>query len=141
MIRACPHCARKNRVPASRLADRGRCGSCKHAIAAVAEPLNVDAEQFREIIGSSTVPVLVDFWAEWCGPCRLTAPSVQKTAENVAGKALVLKVNTEKFPELASAFNVRGIPNFAVFKDGRLVLQQAGLVDQRQMQQWLEQAA
>ena len=141
MIRACTSCGKKNRVPAARLADTGHCGACKAELAALSEPLNVGVDEFREIVNSVKVPVLVDFWAAWCGPCRMASPEVKRVANNLAGHAIVLKVNTEEQPELAKMFQVRGIPNFAVLKDGDLVFQQAGLVDHRQMQRWLEEAA
>ena len=86
------------------------------------------------------VPVLVDFWAEWCGPCRVAAPHVKRTAEAMAGRALVLKVDTEAHPDLAMRYQVSGIPNFVVIRDGRLVIQQAGVVDASQMIRWLEHA-
>lgn len=139
IINVCPHCNTKNRVPAGHLADVGRCGACGKDLPPLAVPRDVDAAQFREVISSAKVPVLVDFWAEWCGPCKAAAPEVKRTAENMAGRAIVLKVDTEKHPELASQFNVRSIPYFAVFKDGSPVFQQAGLVNHQQMQQWLEQ--
>jgi thioredoxin 2 len=139
-VRSCSVCGQKNRVPATRLADTGRCGACKSPLSPVNEPLAVDPEQFDEITQSARVPVLVDFWAEWCGPCRMSAPEVARTAKDMAGRAIVVKVDTERYPELAAKYNVRGIPNFIVFYGGRLVTQQAGLVDHNQMENWLGSA-
>jgi len=140
LIRSCSVCGQKNRVPATRLADTGRCGACKSPLSPVNQPLAVDPEQFDEITQSARVPVLVDFWAEWCGPCRMSAPEVARTAKDMAGRAIVVKVDTERYPELAAKYNVRGIPNFIVFYGGRLVTQQAGLVDHNQMENWLVSA-
>jgi thioredoxin 2 len=137
MILICPSCGKKNRSPVERLTDVGRCGACKTQISPVARPIEADPETFREITHNAAVPVLVDSWAAWCGPCRVAAPEVERTALEMAGRALVLKVDTERHPDLAAEFRVSSIPMFVVLKGGAVVSQQAGVVGSSVMQQWL----
>jgi thioredoxin 2 len=127
MTRRCVACGATNRVPAARLADEGTCGRCKARLPAGTQPIEVtDAATFDEIVRGARVPVMVDFWATWCGPCRMVAPEVDRTAALTSGRALVLKVNTDEVPELAARYRVSGIPNFIVFERGVPVRQRGG---------------
>jgi thioredoxin 2 len=138
VIRTCRRCGRKNRVPAGHLSDIGRCGECKAPLPPLDEPLEVDPALFTEVVQNAHVPVLADFWAAWCGPCKMVVPEVARAAASMAGQAIVIKIDTERHPALAAQFNVRGIPNFIVFNGGHPVVQQAGVVNHQQLQGWLK---
>ncbi len=140
VIRRCAACGAKNRVPPGRVTNQARCGACKTALPPFAEPLDVDEATFSEVVRRSGVPVLVDFWAEWCGPCRSAAPVVRELAREMAGRAVILKVNTESEPGLSARYGVRAIPNFVILKSGAVIAQHPGLAPRDQMRRWLEDA-
>jgi len=138
VVRKCTRCGAENRIPPKHIAHAGKCGKCKTELSPNDAPIDVDESTFDHIVRESPVPVLVDFWAAWCGPCQMAAPEVKHVAHDLAGRAVVLKVNTEESPRLAARYDVRGIPSFAVFRGGKLVQQKAGLVNRTVLRSMVE---
>ncbi len=124
----CPSCGGINRVSSERVDDAPRCGRCKTELDLAAVPADVDDATLAKVVRSAPVPVLVDFWAPWCGPCRQVAPHIKALAEAYAGKLIVLKVNTDQHQKTAQELRVRGIPTLAIWKGGELQRSQAGAI-------------
>ncbi|MHB1115488.1 thioredoxin TrxC [Sideroxydans sp.] len=131
----CPHCDAVNRVPADKLAANPTCGKCKQDLFE-AHPVELTEANFMRHIGNSDVPVLVDFWAPWCGPCKMMAPAYAQAAQMLEPQVRVVKLDTEQAQNLAAQFNIRSIPTLALFKGGREVARQAGAMDAKNIVAW-----
>lgn len=140
LIVVCPHCHAANRLPAERLADGGTCGKCKGSLFA-GEPLELDQSSFDRHVDRSDLPLVVDFWAPWCGPCRMMAPAFAQAARTLEPRYRLAKVNTEVEQGLAARYGIRSIPTVAVFKGGREIARQAGAMDAATLSRWIQSVA
>jgi thioredoxin 2 len=134
----CPSCGGVNRVPVERLADGGKCGRCGAALVDDA-PVSVDEAGFERFLSRDQRPLLVDFWAEWCGPCRMMAPAFSQAAAQLSPSVVSLKVNTEQAQGLSARLGIRSIPTLALFHQGREVARQAGAMDAHSIVAWASQ--
>lgn len=142
VLMACGSCGTTNRLQFSGLDKATQCGKCKTLLPRPSQPIEVlNAKVFDAAVAKSSVPILVDFWAAWCGPCHMVAPEVEKVAQNVAGRALVLKVDTEANPGLGARYGIRSIPTMMVFSGGREVNRVSGVRPAAAIEQMLGAAA
>jgi thioredoxin 2 len=134
----CPHCDGVNRVPAARLADGAKCGKC-HRPLFDSHPLALDERRFARHAQHSDIPLLIDFWAPWCGPCRMMAPAFEQAAAQLEPAVRLVKVNTEEAQQLGARFGIRSIPTLMLMRGGRELARQAGAMDTGGIVQWTRQ--
>jgi thioredoxin 2 len=141
VIVPCPHCSTRNRLAYEKLGDAVQCGQCKQAIKSPGEPIEVKTTaDFDRLIAQSSLPVLVDYWAPWCGPCRMVAPELQKVATRQAGLAIVVKVNTDELSDLGQRYGIRSIPTLAVFAGGKEAARESGARPAEEIEQIIARA-
>jgi thioredoxin 2 len=134
----CPHCTAINRIPADRPAEKARCGAC-HAALFAGKPVAATARSFATHLQRNDIPVVADFWADWCGPCRMMAPAYDRVASELEPHVRFLKVDTEAEQQLAAQYNIRSIPTLMLFRNGNVVAQRAGASDAASLRAWIQQ--
>ncbi len=132
----CPHCGAVNQVPKERLGERPKCGKC-HQLLFADHPAELQGAAFQRYIERNELPVLVDFWAPWCGPCRMMAPAFAQAAQQMQGRCLFAKVNTEEDGQSGARYQIRSIPTMILFRGGREVARQSGAMGAADIQRWL----
>jgi thioredoxin 2 len=141
IVVSCASCSKKNRLLYERLGEAVRCGQCKEPLTAPGVPIELHASaDFDRLVARSSLPVVVDYWAPWCGPCRMVTPELQKVAARQAGRLVVVKVNTDELSDLGSRFNIRSIPTLAVFAGGKEVARTTGARPANDIEAFVTQA-
>ena len=133
----CPHCGATNRIPTARVQDKPRCGKCKNTLF-TGHPIELNDQNFAKVISKSDIPVLVDFWAEWCGPCKMMAPAFSEASSKLEPRVILAKLNTEVAQQTAAQFGIRSIPSLILFKNGQELSRQAGAMNAPQIIQWVQ---
>ncbi len=131
----CPHCSAINRVPEERLQQHPQCGSCHQALFGPA-PLQLGDSDFERFVARSELPLLVDFWAPWCGPCRMMAPQFEQAAQQLQGRAVLAKVNSDDNPQASVRHRIRSIPTLLLFRNGQEVRRHSGVMPAREIARW-----